>query len=53
MKVPQSVFVTKNAVYVWMGEANREKNLRFQKYPDMCGRDLYVKLWSTWKLVNS
>ena len=33
-------FVVENAVYVWIGRANRAKNLRFRKYPDTCGRDL-------------
>ena len=35
-----SIFVVKNAIYVWTGGANREKNLRFQKYPDTCERGL-------------
>ena len=35
-----SEFVAENVVYVWMGGANREKNLRFRIYPDTCGRGL-------------
>ena len=35
-----SIFVVENAVYVWAGGANREKNLRLRKYPYTCGRGL-------------
>ena len=35
-----SIFVVENAVYVWAGGANLEKNLRFRKYPVTCGRGL-------------
>jgi hypothetical protein len=29
--------IAENAVYVWTQHQNREKNLRFQKYPHTCG----------------
>ena len=36
-----SIFVVKNAVYVWMGGADREKYLRFRKHLDTCGDCLW------------
>ena len=35
--------MVENAVYVWTGGVNGEKNLRFRKYPDTCG--LLVELY--------
>ena len=34
------VSVTKNTVYVWTEAVSAAKKLRFQKYPDTCGRVL-------------
>ena len=46
--------VAENAVYVWTRRQNGEKNFRFHKYPNTCGRGLRLLLLLRrfWKSTN-